>query len=121
MLRILTPTRPAVYERFRRQGTKVTGTDRMVRPARAESAASERIVPWRRLDRNPAQLGELVHPRLATEAAVTRGFHAPERHLRLVVHRRPVDVADPGFDPLRELDAPSDVAGEERGRQAVLC
>src|SRR5580698_3135527 len=120
MLRILTPTRARVYERFRRQGTKVTGTDRIGRPASSETTGSERVVPRRRLDRDPAQLGKLVHPRFTAESAVTRGLHAPERHLCLIVYRRTVDMADPRFDAPGELDASSDVAGEERRRQAVF-
>ena len=56
---------------------------------RTDSAAA-------RLDRDPAQLGELVDHRLAAEAAVAGRLDAAERHLRLVVHGRAVDVADAG-------------------------
>src|SRR5580700_4300148 len=74
----------------------------------------------RRLDGDPAQLGELSDSGPAAEAAVAGRLHAAERHLRLVLHRGGVDVADARLDALRELDAARDVAGEDRGRQTVL-
>ena len=73
--------------------------------------ASERIVPRPGLDRDPAQLGERVDRRLAAEAAVARRLHAAERHLRLVVHRRAVDVADARTrSACATLERPRDVA-----------
>lgn len=49
---------------------------------------SDRVVPWRRLDGHPAQLGELVERRLAAEAAIAGALDAAEGHLCLVVHGR---------------------------------
>ena len=57
---------------------------------------------------------------LAAEAAVARGLDAAERHLRLVVHGRAVDVADAGLDPPGDLERARDVAAEHRRGQAVL-
>ena len=67
-------------------------------------------MPRLRLHRDPAQLGELVDGGVAAEASVAGGLHAAERHLRLVVHRRAVDVADARLDALRHLERPRDVA-----------
>src|SRR5690606_30892562 len=75
---------------------------------------SDRVVPRLGLDGDPAQLGESVDPRLAAEAAIARGLHAPERHLRLVLHGRPVDVADARLDLARHPEPLRNVAGEHR-------
>src|SRR5581483_7864896 len=72
------------------------------------------------LDRDPAQLGELVDAGFAAKATVARSLHASERHLRLVMHGRSIDVADSGLDLLRQLDASSNVASEDRRGKAVL-
>src|SRR6185503_11208529 len=82
-------------------------------------SCSERIVALGGLHGNPAQFGKGVDPGLAAESAVPRVLHAPEWHLRLVVHRRAVDMADPGVDAIRNLPRARDVAPEYRSRQAV--
>ena len=61
----------------------------------SSASPSKRVVPHAGLHRDPAQLGELIDRSLAAETAVPRSLHAPERHLRFVVNRGPVDVADP--------------------------
>src|SRR5579871_1026278 len=76
----------------------------------------ERIV-LRPLDGDPAQVGELGDDRLAAEPAVARRLDAAERHLALVVHCRPVDVADPRFDALGDRERSLDVAAEDCGRE----
>src|SRR6185437_9730078 len=81
---------------------------------------SKRVMARRRLDRDPTQLGELVDPGLAAEAAVAGRFHAAEGHLRLIVDRRTVDVADPRLDALRQLQCAADIFAENRRGQAVL-
>jgi hypothetical protein len=69
---------------------------------------------------DPEQLGEFVDRGLAAEAAIAGGFHAAERHLRLIMHRRAVDVADAALYALRHRQRPADIAAENRGGQAVL-
>ena len=64
----------------------------------------DRVVAWQRLDRDPAQLRELLERRPATEPPEAARLHATERHLRLVVDGRVVDVADAAFDPLGQLE-----------------
>src|SRR3954454_15951539 len=71
------------------------------------------------LDGDPAQLGELVHRRLAAEAPPARVLDAAERHLRLVADGLVVDVDDAGVDPLRECEAAVDVARDDAGAETV--
>jgi hypothetical protein len=63
-------------------------------PSRHDSLSSERVVPRRRLHRDPAQVGELRDAGLAAEAAHPAAFDAAERHLRFIVHRGRIDMAD---------------------------
>src|SRR5258705_220631 len=72
-------------------------------------------------DGDPAELGEGVDPGFAAEASVTRGADAAERHLRFVLNRRAVDVANARSDAPRDPEAARDVAGEDRCGQAVLA
>src|ERR1700746_4046128 len=51
------------------------------------------------------------------EAAVT---YTPEWHPRLVVHGRPIDVADAGFDPLGQFKRVCHIRTEDGARQAVV-
>ena len=71
-------------------------------------------MPRRRLQGDPAQFRECVHAGLAAEPAVARGLHAAEGHLGLVVNRRTIDVANTGFDALRDVDAARKIAREHR-------
>src|SRR3569623_33904 len=73
------------------------------------------IVARQGLDGDPAQLGVAVDAGLAAEAAVTGALGAAERHLRLVMHGRPVDVAAARLDLARDTQAARGVAGEHRG------
>src|SRR5579859_7518930 len=59
---------------------------------------SNRIVPRAGLNRDPAQVGELRYRCLAAKPPIATLLHAAERHLRFVVHSRPVDMADARFD-----------------------
>src|SRR3982750_3852337 len=74
-------------------------------------------VPAAALNRDPAQLGELVQHRLAPEPSPARVLHAAERHLRLVADRLVVDVDDAGLEPLREREAAFGVGGEDAGAE----
>src|SRR5688572_28219118 len=65
---------------------------------------SDGVMPRLGLDRDPSQLGEGIDAGLAAEAAVARRLHPAERHLRLVVHGRAVDVADARLDPPGDLE-----------------
>jgi len=56
----------------------------------------ERILPRLRLNRHPPQAGEFRDASLTAEPAHAAALHAAERHLRLLVHRRRVHVADAG-------------------------
>ena len=75
-----------------------------------DTVRSERIMLGGILDRDPAQVCEFGDRRLAAEAAVAAALDAAEGHLRLIMHRRTIDVADAGFDPRRDCHGPLDVA-----------
>src|ERR1700733_15023781 len=75
---------------------------------------------WLRFDSNPTQFRESVYTRLATNPAVPRVLDSAERHLRLIMHCRPIDMANTGFDLLRHSQSAGDVLGKDRRRQAVL-
>jgi len=63
------------------------------------AAALNRKLPSLRLNRNPPQFGEFSHARLSAEAPIPTRLYPAKRHLRLVVDRRAVDMADTGLDP----------------------
>ena len=112
-----------VYEK----GKGVVALDALIsvslhRPNRfgGPSWQSERIGLLRVLDRDPAKLGELVDCRSAAEPPVAASLGAAERHLRLVVHRGTVDVADSRLHPLGDLQCAQHVAPEHSRRQPVL-
>src|SRR4051794_18628575 len=88
--------------------------------ARQCVSSSEGVMLSGILDRDPTQIGEFGDCRLAAETAVTAALDAAERHLRLVVHGRAIDMADAGFDACGNRHRPLDVAAEDRGRQAVF-
>src|SRR5690606_38173695 len=81
----------------------------------------DRITHLPGLQADPPELGEGIDPRLATEAAIAGRLHAAERHLRLVLDGRAVDVADAAFEPLRHPERSGRVAAEHRGRETVLA
>jgi hypothetical protein len=58
---------------------------------------------WPRLYRDPVQFGELGDASLAAESPDAQALYAAERHRRLVVHRRAVDVADAAVDLARDV------------------
>jgi hypothetical protein len=62
------------------------------------------------LDRDPAQLGELLECGAAAEAAPARVLDAAEGHLRLVMDGGVVDVAHAALDLTRNLLRGFDVA-----------
>src|SRR5690606_35093848 len=80
----------------------------------------ERVVPRRGLHGDPAQFGELVDARLAAEAPDAAALDAAERHLRLVVDRRAVDVTDPRLDAARDVHCARDISAEHRRAEPVL-
>src|SRR5258708_7934609 len=82
--------------------------------------SSDRIVTGLGLNRQPPQLGKLVDARMAAKTAPAAVFHAPERHLRFIMHRRAVDVAHPGFDPLRHTQRACGIAAEYGCGQPVV-
>src|SRR5260370_35052947 len=67
--------------------------------------SSDRIVTGLGLNRQPPQLGKLVDARMAAKTSPAAVFHAPKRHLRFVMHRRPVDGGHPRSHPLRHTHA----------------
>ena len=73
-----------------------------------------------RLDGDPAQIGELGDPGLTAKTAIARSLHAAERHLCLVMDRRPVDVTNAAFDALGDGERTRDVPAEHGGREAVF-
>ena len=76
----------------------------------------ERIVPRTVLDRDPAQFGELVDRRLAAEPPIARRLDAAKRHLRLVMNRGPVNVANAAFDARGHPHGAAYIAAEHRRR-----
>src|SRR5512132_3174682 len=81
---------------------------------------SERVVALPGLDRDPAQLGELVDGGLAAEAAPPAALDPAERHLGLVVDGRAVDVADAGVDAPGHPDRTRHVPAEDGRGEPVL-
>src|SRR5690554_6113534 len=75
---------------------------------------------WFGFDCDPTQLCESVDAGLAAEAPIPRGLHAAERHLRFIVHGRPVDVADARLDLARDVEALGGVAREDGSGQAIF-
>ncbi len=69
-------------------------------PPPAMRRVSDRVMPGTVLQGHPTQLGEMLDGRLAAKAAVTTGLDPAKGHLRLIVHGRPVDVANARLDPL---------------------
>src|SRR5487761_1446484 len=69
--------------------------------------------------RHPAQLGELVHYRLAAEPTEAAVLDTAERHLRLVGDGLVVDVHDPRLDALRQCEAALPVRRDDPGAEAV--
>src|SRR5690348_9605991 len=82
---------------------------------------SDRIMAGLAGDGDPAQLGEGLDPGLTAEAAVAGGADAPEGHLRLVVHRRPVHVADARSNAPCDAKTARGIAGEHCRRKAVVA
>src|SRR6185369_7181 len=77
--------------------------------------SSDRENPRLSLDRDPARFREAVDALAPAETAVTGGADPSEGHLRLVVHSRPVDMADPRVDLARYAQPSRGVAGEYSG------
>lgn len=65
------------------------------------------------LERNPSKLSELFDGCFAAEASVSTGFDPAERHLRLIVNGRPVDVTNAGIEPLRERKSSRGITAED--------
>src|SRR4051794_31509806 len=70
---------------------------------------------------DPPQLREEVDPCLSAETAVTGTADAAERHLRFVLNRRSVDVADARADAPRNPKATRGIAREHGGREAIIA
>ncbi len=73
------------------------------------------------LDRYPAKLGKFRNACLAAKASVARSPDAAEGHLRFVMHRRTVDMADTGANLPGDLQAARRISGKDGSRQAVLA
>src|SRR5471032_1906257 len=85
-------------------------------PARAKPLRirSERIVTRRGLHGDPAQIGKFRDSRLAAEVTEPAALDATKRHLRLVVYRRAVDVADARLNAPGNIHRARDVPAEHR-------
>ncbi len=57
---------------------------------------------------------------VAAEASIPRRLHAAERHLRLVMHRRPVDVTHTRVDTSSELQRTRNVATVDGRAQPIF-
>src|SRR6185312_12914721 len=90
-------------------------------PSMRACGRGKRVMLFARLDRDPAQIRELVDPSHASEAAIAAVLHPAERHLRLVVNGWAVDVAHAGFDAASDFQRARDVAREDGSREPVLA
>src|SRR5690242_17681248 len=86
----------------------------------ATTSVSDRVLPRKLLDRDPPQFSEFLERGTAAEAPEAAGLHAAERHLRLVVDGRVVDVTDTALDPLCKLESGRHVFAEDRGAESVF-
>src|SRR5579863_8089806 len=77
---------------------------------------SDGIVRRRAANGDPAQLGELLQTCVATEPAVAAVLHAAEWHLRLVVNRGAINVANSEFEFLGNTESVVHVASEDGAR-----
>src|SRR5438874_7496060 len=68
---------------------------------------------------NPAQFCEAIDASFSAETTVARFPDSAERHLRLVMNGRPVNMADARIDLTRDAQAPRRIAGEHCGREAI--
>src|SRR5471030_499497 len=65
------------------------------RPAlREDPLRSERILTLRCLNGDPAQFTKCLNSSAAAKTSPTTTLHSTERHLRLVMYRRAIDMAD---------------------------
>src|ERR1700737_2586108 len=87
---------------------------------RAGLSRSKWVVSRLRLQGDPAKIRKFRNGRLPAEAAIAARAHAAERHLRLIVHRRAVDMTDAAADTLGDPERPRDVATEYSCRQAIF-
>ena len=72
------------------------------------------------LDGDPSEVGKFGDRRLTAEPSIAAGAHAAERHLRLVVHRRPIDMANAGINFTRNLERAVDILAEYGRGQTIL-
>src|SRR5262245_30010431 len=85
-----------------------------------QAAPSNGKVPRLGLDGDPLEFGELLDPCPAAETAIAGSLGAAERHLRLIMHGRAVDMRDPGLQPLGDVEASRNVAREHGSREPVF-
>src|SRR5690348_7425948 len=78
-------------------------------------------MPRLRLQRDPTQFRELIDTRITAEAPVARSPNSTKRHLRLIVHRWAVDMADAGTNLACYTQATGHVTGKHSGRKSVLA
>src|SRR5271170_6030254 len=71
-------------------------------------------------DRDPAKLSECIDAGFAAKTAVSGAFDSAERHLRLVVNGRAVDMAHAGLDLLGNPQTARCVLCEHGSGQAIL-
>ena len=83
--------------------------------------ASEGKLAGLGLDRYPAQLGEFRDPGPAAKAAIAGGFAAAKWHLRLIMHRWAIDMANPGMQTLRYVPRSGAVAAVDRSGKTILA
>ena len=84
-------------------------------PANHESPL-ERVVPLTGLHRDPPQRREFVNRSLTPKATVAGSSYAPEGHLRFVVDRRTIDVADSALDSPGKVPGSRNIAAEDGRR-----
>src|SRR4029077_16942606 len=76
-------------------------------------------MPTASLNGDPPEFGEFLEGRTRAEPPEAAVTYTPEWHPRLVVHGRPIDVADAGFDPLGQFKRGCHIRTEDCARQSV--
>lgn len=80
----------------------------------------DRIRRWDSSDRDPAQLGELLKTGFPAKSAPPAVLHSAERHLRPIMNRGAVNVADAGLEALGKPHRLGGIAAEHGAGEAVF-
>ena len=87
---------------------------------RTACKSSDRVRRWASPDRDPTHLGELLESCVPAKSAPPAVFTSAKGHLRLIVNRGAVTVADAGFEALGKFHCLAGIAAEHGAGEAVL-